>query len=96
MMHQQVAHALSHDLRVLRGPLRGFTLRQDRERSAFPTSDEVSAPAVRCADHTGNAPYAGIACGPVESLVVGGEVVDVEQGEPDLMRIALRQRPVAL
>ena len=44
----------------------------------------------------GDAADAGIAGRAVELLVVGAEVVDIEQRQPDLVRVALRELPVPL
>ena len=38
---------------------------------------------------------AGIACGAVELVVVGAQIIDVEQRKTDLVRVTLRERPVA-
>ena len=96
MMHQQIAHALRHHLGVLRGLLRGLALGQHREGATFPAADQVPAAPVGRADHARDAPDAGIARRAVEFLVVGAQIVDVEQRQPDLVRVALRELPVAL
>ena len=79
VMHQQVAHALRNDLRILRGFLRRVTLRQNGKRPAFPTSNKIAAAAIGSAYDARDAPNAGITRSLVESLVVGSEIVDIEQ-----------------
>src|SRR5882762_8552340 len=96
VMHEQVAHALRHHGRVVSGPVRGLALGQHGECSALPAADEIPAPLVRGADHARDAPDAGIARRAVELLVVGAEIIDVEQGEADLVRVARREHPVTL
>src|SRR6516225_9262368 len=94
MVHQQSAHPIAYHLRVLRGLLRGLPLRQDREGSAFPAPDQVAATTVGGGDDPRHAADAGIAGRAVELLVVGTEIVDVEECQTDLVRLALRQLPV--
>ena len=63
---------------------------------AFPTTNKIAAPPIGRANNTGDAADAGVSGRLVECFVVGREVVDIEQREPDLVGIALRQHPVAL
>ena len=95
MMDQEVAHALSDDLRVLRRLLRRIALGERRERPTVPTADEIAATPVGCADDASDTPDACIAGALVERIVVGGEIVDVEDRQRDLVRVALREQPVA-
>ena len=95
MMDQEIAHPLRNDLRVLRRFLCRIPLRERRDRPAVPTADQVAATPVGCAHDTSDTPDAGIAGILVERVVVGGKIVDVEDRECDLVRIALRQQPVA-
>ena len=96
MVHQQIAHALRHDARILRGTLGRLALRQYHERAALPAPDQIAATPVGGADDARHAADAGIARGAIELLVVGTEVVDVEERQPDLVRVALREQPVPL
>src|SRR2546421_2503404 len=96
VMHEQLAHAPRHHLGVLRGLVCGLPLGQYGEGSTLPVPDQIPAPPVRGADHARDAPDAGIARRAVELVVVGAEIVDVEQGEADLVRVALREHPVTL
>src|SRR5256885_99956 len=96
VMHEQLVYAPRHHLGVLRGLVCGLPLGQHGEGSTLPASHEIPAPPVRGADHAGDAPDAGIARRAVELVVVGAQIVDVEQGEADLVRVALREHPVTL
>src|SRR3984893_8239944 len=96
VMHEQVAYALRHHRGVLCGLVRGLALGQHRECSALPAADEIPAPPVRGTDHARDAPDAGIARRAVELVVVGAEIIDVDQGQADLVRVALREYPVTL
>ncbi len=85
MMHQQIAYALGNNLSVLRRLLGRFALSQNGERAAIPTTNEVSTTPVRCRDNASDAANARIPGRLVERLVVGAEVVDIKQGEADLV-----------
>src|SRR5215468_12725744 len=96
MVHQQIAHALAHDLGVLRRFLCRLALCQHHEGAAVPAAHEVAATPIRGGDHARYAPDAGVARRAVEFLVIGTQVVDVEQRQADLVRFALRELPVPL
>src|SRR6185437_3093138 len=96
VMDQQVPHPLSDDLRVLRSLLRRIALSQRRKRPSLPTADEVAATPVGGADDARHPPDTRVPCVLIESVVVGCEVVYVEERQGDLVRVALREHPVAL
>jgi hypothetical protein len=66
------------------------------ERAAFPVTHEVAATAIRATNDPSNTPNAGIAAGLLEFLVIRAEIVDIDQHEPNGVRVALRELPVPL
>ena len=88
--------SLRDDARVLRGLLGGVALDEHCECAALPASDQIRAAPVRGRNDAPHAPYAGIACGLVEGLVVGSEIINIKEYKANLVRVALRHEPVAL
>src|ERR1700744_5179327 len=95
-MHQQVPHALSNNLRIVRRLLSRIPLRQYSKRPAFPTPHQIATAPVGSTNDPGAPPDSRVTASLLKRLVVTPEIVDIEQCQPDLMGIALRQHPSPL